>query len=69
LKTENAKTPLVKALIFKEILTHRVLVKNACQNELSAFEAYLKQKRVEFEAYPIEVLEGLVNGIELRGAA
>jgi hypothetical protein len=59
------KTDLVKKLIFAEILSHRALVKNACQNEMSCFEAYLVQRREVLESYPIDRLEALVKGLSI----
>jgi len=58
------RVDLLKNLIRIEILTHRALVHNACQNEMEAFSLYLIQRKQELSRLTTSQLESIYSGLE-----
>lgn len=55
---------LVKNLIREEIQDHKPLVRNACQNEIEAFQKYLEQRKEQLLKEPLEKLEAVNRGLK-----
>lgn len=61
------RTKYLKIIIMRHICQHRPLVRNACQDEMYCFRAYIDQLKSQYETYSTDRLESLASGVLLSG--